>query len=233
MCSLHSLFLTFLFMKKLIALGVTGGLLLSTSVLSVSAADMMMSSEPSMMTTNTMMSSGMDGMKMKSTTSVSMSTKLRNGSVIALARYLGYTWKTDRVMLAKMLDIPNYRGTAKQNIIIKKYLVSVLDESVMVGGAPMVKSRDIVDNAVRAKNVTTVVAAVQAAGLVETLKSEGPFTVFAPTNDAFAKLPAGTVETLVKPENKSMLVDILTYHVVGGKYTTADITDGMVLTTVE
>lgn len=76
------------------------------------------------------------------------------------------------------------------------------DEGVMVGGAMMVKSRDIVDNAVLASNVTTLVAAVKAAGLVETLKSPGPFTVFAPTNAAFAKLPAGTVDTLVKPENK-------------------------------
>lgn len=76
------------------------------------------------------------------------------------------------------------------------------EDGVMVGGAMMIKSRDIVDNAVLASNVTTLVAAVKAAGLVETLKSPGPFTVFAPTNTAFAKLPAGTVDTLVKPENK-------------------------------
>lgn len=107
------------------------------------------------------------------------------------------------------------------------------DKGVMVGGAPMLRSRDIVDNAVLASNVTTVVAAVKAAGLVDTLKSEGPFTVFAPTNTAFGKLPAGTVETLVKPENKATLVDILTYHVVAGRYTTAMLTDGLKLTTVE
>lgn len=76
------------------------------------------------------------------------------------------------------------------------------DDGVMVGGAMMIKSRDIVDNAVLASNVTTLVAAVQAAGLVETLKSPGPFTVFAPTNNAFNKLPDGTVDTLLKPENK-------------------------------
>lgn len=103
----------------------------------------------------------------------------------------------------------------------------------MVGGAAMIRSRDIVDNAVLASNVTTVVAAVQAAGLVDTLKSAGPFTVFAPTNSAFEKLPAGTVDTLLKPENKGTLVDILTYHVVSGRYTSADLTDGLVLTTVE
>ena len=89
--------------------------------------------------------------------------------------------------------------------------------SVMVGGAPMVPTKDIIDNAVNSKDHTTLVAAVKAAGLVETLKGPGPFTVFAPTNEAFAALPAGTVDTLLKPENKAMLSDILTYHVVAGK----------------
>ena len=88
----------------------------------------------------------------------------------------------------------------------------------MVGGAAMLRSRDIVDNAVNSADHTTLVAAVKAAGLVETLKGKGPFTVFAPTNDAFAKLPAGTVETLVKPENKEMLTKILTYHVLAGRF---------------
>src|SRR5215203_6518178 len=88
----------------------------------------------------------------------------------------------------------------------------------MVGGAPMFKNKDIVDNAVNSADHTTLVAAVKAAGLVETLQSKGPFTVFAPTNAAFDKLPAGTVETLVKPENKGTLTKILTYHVVAGKY---------------
>lgn len=87
----------------------------------------------------------------------------------------------------------------------------------MVGGAAMYPNKDIVDNAVNSKDHTTLVAAVQAAGLVETLKSAGPFTVFAPTNSAFDKLPAGTVATLVKPENKQTLTTILTYHVVSGK----------------
>lgn len=87
----------------------------------------------------------------------------------------------------------------------------------MVGGAAMYANKDIVDNAVNSKDHTTLVAAVKAAGLVETLKSAGPFTVFAPTNAAFDKLPAGTVETLVKPENKETLTKILTYHVVAGK----------------
>jgi uncharacterized surface protein with fasciclin (FAS1) repeats len=87
----------------------------------------------------------------------------------------------------------------------------------MVGGAAMYANKDIVDNAVNSKDHTTLVAAVKAAGLVETLKSTGPFTVFAPTNAAFDKLPAGTVETLVKPESKQTLTKILTYHVVAGK----------------
>jgi uncharacterized surface protein with fasciclin (FAS1) repeats len=88
----------------------------------------------------------------------------------------------------------------------------------MVGGAAMYKTKDIVDNAVNSADHTTLVAAVKAAGLVPTLKSKGPFTVFAPTNAAFDKLPAGTVEMLVKPENKAMLTKILTYHVVAGNY---------------
>jgi uncharacterized surface protein with fasciclin (FAS1) repeats len=106
-------------------------------------------------------------------------------------------------------------------------------QGVMVGGALMTPDRDIVANALNASNVTTLVAAVKAAGLVETLQGAGPFTVFAPTNDAFAKLPAGTVEMLVKPENKAKLTDILTYHVVAGRYTSADLTDGQILKTVE
>jgi uncharacterized surface protein with fasciclin (FAS1) repeats len=91
-------------------------------------------------------------------------------------------------------------------------------ENPMVGGAPMLRSRDIVDNAVNSADHTTLVAAVKAAGLVDTLKSKGPFTVFAPTNEAFDKLPAGTVGMLVKPENKEMLTKILTYHVLAGKF---------------
>ena len=93
----------------------------------------------------------------------------------------------------------------------------------MVGGAAMYPAKDIVDNAVNSKDHTTLVAAVKAAGLVETLKSEGPFTVFAPTNAAFNKLPEGTVSTLVKPENKAMLTSILTYHVLAGKLGSAEI----------
>ncbi len=98
--------------------------------------------------------------------------------------------------------------------------------------APML---DIVDTAAGNKDFSTLVAAVQAAGLVETLKSKGPFTVFAPTNAAFAKLPAGTVESLLKPENKAMLVKILTYHVVSGKVLAADVVklDGKMVKTVQ
>lgn len=88
---------------------------------------------------------------------------------------------------------------------------------VTVGGAPMFASKDIIDNAVNSKDHTTLVAAVKAAGLVDTLKGPGPFTVFAPTNAAFGALPAGTVDTLLKPENKGALTGVLTYHVVAGK----------------
>jgi uncharacterized surface protein with fasciclin (FAS1) repeats len=96
-------------------------------------------------------------------------------------------------------------------------------QTVTVGGAPMYPTKDIVDNAVNSKDHTTLVAAVKAADLVATLKSEGPFTVFAPTNEAFAKLPEGTVETLVKPENKATLTKILTYHVVAGRVSAAEL----------
>ena len=110
----------------------------------------------------------------------------------------------------------------------------------MVGGAPMYASKTIVENAVNSKDHTTLVAAVKAAGLVDTLSGPGPFTVFAPTNAAFAKLPAGTVENLVQPQNKPTLTKILTYHVVSGVYTAKDLMalakkgrDQAVLTTVQ
>ena len=107
------------------------------------------------------------------------------------------------------------------------------EKTVMVGGAAMFPSKNIIQNAVNSKDHTTLVAAVKAAGLVETLEGKGPFTVFAPTNAAFAKLPAGTVDTLVKPENKATLTKILTYHVVAGKLEASALTDGKVLKTVQ
>lgn len=97
------------------------------------------------------------------------------------------------------------------------------EKSVTVGGAPMYPSKNIIENAVNSKDHTTLVAAVKAAGLVETLSGAGPFTVFAPTNRAFDKLPKGTVETLVKPENKATLTGILTYHVVAGNMSAQDL----------
>jgi uncharacterized surface protein with fasciclin (FAS1) repeats len=96
-------------------------------------------------------------------------------------------------------------------------------ENPMVGGAPMFETKNIVENAVNSADHTTLVAAVQAAGLAGTLQGPGPFTVFAPVNEAFSKLPAGTVETLLKPENKDMLVKVLTAHVVAGDWSAAEI----------
>ena len=96
-------------------------------------------------------------------------------------------------------------------------------ENPMVGGAAMYSNKNIVENAVNSRDHTTLVAAVKAAGLVDTLMSAGPFTVFAPTNAAFDKLPAGTVDSLLKPENKGMLTSVLTYHVVAGTMTSTDI----------
>jgi uncharacterized surface protein with fasciclin (FAS1) repeats len=96
--------------------------------------------------------------------------------------------------------------------------VAQKSDNPMVGGAAMYKTKNIVENAVNSKDHTTLVAAVKAAGLVETLQSAGPFTVFAPVNSAFDKLPAGTVETLLKPENKALLTKVLTYHVIAGNF---------------
>jgi uncharacterized surface protein with fasciclin (FAS1) repeats len=102
-------------------------------------------------------------------------------------------------------------------------LADMSEKTVTVGGAPMYPSKNIVQNAVNSKDHTTLVAAVKAAGLVGTLEGAGPFTVFAPTNAAFAKLPAGTVDTLLKPENKATLTKVLTYHVVPGRMTAASL----------
>jgi uncharacterized surface protein with fasciclin (FAS1) repeats len=121
---------------------------------------------------------------------------------------------TAALALTMTLAIGN---TANAQIMAKK------EKTVMVGGAPMYPTKNIVENAVNSKDHTTLVAAVKAAGLVETLSSKGPFTVFAPTNAAFDKLPAGTVGTLVKPENKAMLTSILTYHVVPGRISGKDL----------
>jgi uncharacterized surface protein with fasciclin (FAS1) repeats len=107
------------------------------------------------------------------------------------------------------------------------------EKTVMVGGAAMLPSKNIVENAAKSKDHTTLVAAVKAAGLVDTLEGKGPFTVFAPTNTAFGKLPAGTVDTLVKPENKATLTKILTYHVVPGRLEASNLTDGKKLKTAE
>ncbi len=105
-------------------------------------------------------------------------------------------------------------------------------EAVEVGGEMMYPDKNVVENASNAPNLTTLVSAVKAAGLVETLSGKGPFTVFAPDNDAFAKLPKATLTDLLKPENKKTLTSILTYHVVPGTYAASDLKDGQELTTV-
>lgn len=115
--------------------------------------------------------------------------------------------------------LPAHAGNHDKNHANKM----MAEETVMVGGAAMYPSKTIVDNAANSADHTTLVAALKAAELVETLKGKGPFTVFAPTNAGFEKLPAGTVDTLLKPENKTKLTGILTYHVVAGKYAAADI----------
>jgi uncharacterized surface protein with fasciclin (FAS1) repeats len=111
--------------------------------------------------------------------------------------------------------------------------LSAMSQGVQVGGAAMVANLNIVQNALNASNVTTLVAAVKAAGLVSTLEGSGPFTVFAPDNGAFAKIPSSTIASLLMPANQAQLVDILTYHVVSGRYTSASLYNGEVLKTVE
>jgi uncharacterized surface protein with fasciclin (FAS1) repeats len=113
---------------------------------------------------------------------------------------------------------------------MKKYLATLAALTLTLTTPHLAKAGDIVDVAAGNESFSTLVAAVKAAGLVDTLKGEGPFTVFAPTNEAFAKLPAGTVEDLLKPENKEKLVGILTYHVVAGKVMAADVKAGEVAT---
>ncbi len=118
--------------------------------------------------------------------------------------------------------------------MLRKFLITTAATAVLAGAAmAQDATSDIVDTAVAAGDFTTLVAAVQAAGLVDTLKGEGPFTVFAPTDAAFAALPEGTVDTLLKPENKDQLVSILTYHVVPGAVMSSDLTKGMTAATVQ
>ena len=137
-----------------------------------------------------------------------------------------------------MTSIQTSRKLASFSLAVVMSAVSVASMAqVMVGGAPMLASKDIIDNAVNSKDHTTLVAAVKAAGLVDTLKGPGPFTVFAPTNAAFAALPPGTVDTLLKPENKGTLTSVLTYHVVAGKWDAAAISkmiaDGKGMATIK
>jgi uncharacterized surface protein with fasciclin (FAS1) repeats len=116
-----------------------------------------------------------------------------------------------------------FARTATATLVLVAMTGAAFAANPMVGGAPMLEERNIVENAVNSADHTTLVAAVQAAGLVETLQSPGPFTVFAPVNAAFTALPAGTVETLLKPENKEMLTKVLTAHVVAGDWSSAEI----------
>jgi uncharacterized surface protein with fasciclin (FAS1) repeats len=116
--------------------------------------------------------------------------------------------------------------------MIRRTFLALTASAALLSAPAYAQDKDIVDTAVGAGSFTTLVAAVEAAGLVETLKGEGPFTVFAPTDAAFAALPAGTVEDLLKPENKDKLVAVLTYHVVAGKVMSGDLTEGMTAATV-
>lgn len=155
---------------------------------------------------------------------------------VVLVAIVGYavmqSTKSSDSMMKKTSDSAMEQGesTSDDGSMMKDETAS---KGVMVGGAMMTPDKDIVDNAVNSNEHTTLVAAVKAAGLVETLKGPGPFTVFAPTNAAFEKLPKGTVESLLLPENKAKLTSILTYHVVPGALKAEDLQDGQTLTTVQ
>ena len=125
--------------------------------------------------------------------------------------------------LAASLTLPAYAADPMGSMAAGDHAMAASETTTMVGGAAMYPSRTIVANAVNSADHTTLVAAVRAAGLVDTLNSPGPFTVFAPTNEAFARLPAGTVDTLVQPAHHDDLVKVLTYHVVAGRMTGADL----------
>ncbi|WDM63277.1 fasciclin domain-containing protein [Stenotrophomonas forensis] len=122
-----------------------------------------------------------------------------------------------------MKALQRIAATVSFAVLVSATSLSFAANAVMVGGAEMYPSKTIVQNAINSKDHTTLVAAVKAAGLVDTLNGAGPFTVFAPTNAAFGKLPASTVDTLVRPENKAQLTKILTYHVVPGNYSSAQL----------
>lgn len=132
--------------------------------------------------------------------------------------------KTSRLLKSTVLAaviFTSLSGFAQDKMMKKDKMMK--DKTVMVGGAEMYPNKNIIENAVNSKDHTTLVAAVKAADLVDVLSSDGPFTVFAPTNDAFSKLPEGTVESLLKPENKKTLQTVLTYHVVEGKWNAKDV----------
>lgn len=144
-------------------------------------------------------------------------TAFNTGAIIALLTFTVAGCAYDNASVAAQASTGAGAGVSSSRA------PAAAEASVMVGGAAMYPSKNIIQNAVNSADHKTLVAAVQAAGLVETLSGPGPFTVFAPTDAAFAKLPAGTVETLVKPENKTMLQGILTYHVVAGRLTASDL----------
>jgi len=140
---------------------------------------------------------------------------------------------TKLAMIASAFTLVGASATVAQTTTAPMKSDMAMGKNPTVGGAAMYANKTIVENAVNSPIHTTLVAAVKAAGLVDTLSGPGPFTVFAPTDAAFAKLPAGTVDTLVKPESHDTLVKILTYHVVPGTMTAAMLTDGKTLTTVQ
>ncbi len=167
-------------------------------------------------------------------------TTVQGGKLTVRKKNYRVNWKFGSIVLltdengnSSRIITPNVYQKNGVAHVINSVLMPSNETVTMVGGANMYSSKDIVSNVVNAPNLTTLVAAVKAAGLVETLQGTGPFTVFGPDNNAFAKIDSNTLNNLLKPENKDMLVKILTYHVVAGKYSIGDLRDGQTLMTVQ
>jgi uncharacterized surface protein with fasciclin (FAS1) repeats len=193
----------------------------------------MMATSSTMMMVNGYLWTGSQGADV-----VTLQTFLVNEGFLVMPQgvSMGYFGSLTKQALMKYQASQNISNTGYFGPLTKAQVnasLTAMSQGVMVGGAAMVADLNIVQNALNANNVTTLVAAVKAAGLVDTLEGAGPFTVFAPDNAAFAKIPSSTIASLLLPQNKAQLVDILTYHVVPGRYTSASLYNGEVLTTVE
>jgi uncharacterized surface protein with fasciclin (FAS1) repeats len=223
----------------LLAAGIFGASVASAQTMMVSSTMMASSTMPMMSGSSSMMMvSGYLWTGSQGADVVTLQTFLTNEGFLNIpaGTSMGYFGPLTKAALMKYQASQGISSTGYFGPLTKANIntaLSAMSQGVQVGGAAMVANLNIVQNALNANNVTTLVAAVKAAGLVSTLEGSGPFTVFAPNDAAFAKIPSSTIASLLLPQNKAELVDILTYHVVPGRYTSASLYNGEVLTTVE